>query len=334
MANFGTTIFQRRIEQDRANRERQRLEMTEDRQYDLRVNQLALQEMNAAEETKQRNFWQKLQMAQLMGKASGMDPTYQPPDPKDDALNEQIELGQSLGGTDRRKVQTEQGLKADELKRRQEADALAHFDRTMGFGGQNARAVMDDATRRYIAEGNWANRAQVARASAGGKVPPNFRMASDLSRRFHQEQTYKDAQVVAASSQKIMAADDSGPGDLMMVTAFMKMIDPTTGVRDNERADALRAGGALENAQGYLQSLASPGARLTPAVRALFQQQTRDVMNAHHKRYDAVLRSYQQEMDRWGLDRQHLVDSLGVDENEDLDPSVDNTEDPLDRLGQ
>ena len=81
---------------------------------------------------------------------------------------------------------------------------------------------------------------------------------------------------MAASYQRIKAAskDPSAAGDLAMIFAFMKMLDPTSVVREGEQASAANARGVPETIRNLYNKIMT-GEKLTPPQRKDFVGQAR-----------------------------------------------------------
>lgn len=88
--------------------------------------------------------------------------------------------------------------------------------------------------------------------------------------------------------QRIQAAnqDNTGASDIAMVYSFMKMLDPTSVVREGEFATAQNAGGIPDQIKS-LYNRAISGERLSPEVRNDFMQQAA-------RQYEQQFGSYQQ----------------------------------------
>ena len=95
--SFGQTIFQRRMVQSAADTDRKRQQLVEDRDYDRRMQELALRTIIAEGESKKSDFWQQMQMAQMMGKASATPGSTYKPQTADPRMQESIELGAGMG---------------------------------------------------------------------------------------------------------------------------------------------------------------------------------------------------------------------------------------------
>lgn len=106
---------------------------------------------------------------------------------------------------------------------------------------------------------------------AGGVLPVDKRF--DFEDKLRKEYTTRvkgmtDSQQTMAI-MKASAADGSGAGDLALVTAFMKMLDPGSVVRESEFANARDTAGLLENLKNQAQKL-QKGSFLDPSQRSSF----------------------------------------------------------------
>jgi hypothetical protein len=97
------------------------------------------------------------------------------------------------------------------------------------------------------------------------------------------------------------AADQSGAGDIALVTSFMKMLDPGSVVRETEFATAANAGGLLATLSA-LPNKIEKGEFLTPQQRADFQRLAGRYLDAAKAQEVQVQASYQQIVDNYGLD--------------------------------
>lgn len=97
------------------------------------------------------------------------------------------------------------------------------------------------------------------------------------------------------------ANNPSAAGDLSMIFAFMKMLDPGSVVREQEFANAQNAAGVPDQVRNAYNRAIS-GERLNPTQRADFVQQARNLADAAQGRITAVTREYQGIADEYGWD--------------------------------
>jgi len=96
------------------------------------------------------------------------------------------------------------------------------------------------------------------------------------------------------------AADDSGAGDIALVTSFMKMLDPGSVVRETEFSTAANAGGLL-NSLKAIATKAKKGSFLSQEQRADFQRLAGQYLSAAQQQEGPVRESYQAIIDNYGL---------------------------------
>ena len=107
------------------------------------------------------------------------------------------------------------------------------------------------------------------------------------------------------------AQDNSGAGDIALVTSFMKMLDPGSVVRETEFATAANAGGLLARLSTIAQRVES-GQFLTPAQRADFQRLANQYLQAAQEQEGRVQGSYQRIVDNYGLDPVNVFGARAV----------------------
>ena len=128
------------------------------------------------------------------------------------------------------------------------------------------------------------------------KVAEEARLRGEYSKRTEDLTSAERNQSIIETS----AADNTGAGDIALVTSFMKMLDPGSVVRETEFATAANAGGLL----GRLKSLATKvesGQFLSQEQRTEFQNLSRKFLDAARVQEQGVQQSYQAIVDNYGL---------------------------------
>lgn len=97
------------------------------------------------------------------------------------------------------------------------------------------------------------------------------------------------------------AAKPSAAGDLSMIFAFMKMLDPGSVVREQEFANAQNAAGVPDRIRN-MWNRALEGERLNPNQRADFLNQARQLASSAQNRLTSATREYQGIADQYGYD--------------------------------
>ena len=107
---------------------------------------------------------------------------------------------------------------------------------------------------------------------------------------------------------RIAAAGTSptAAGDAALLTAYMKMLDPTTGVRNEEIRNAENVGGLPQRARGWLEWLKG-GAPLGDDVRKDFMDRAKKLYEQYQKDYEQVGTQYREQAERQGLNPRNVV---------------------------
>ena len=99
---------------------------------------------------------------------------------------------------------------------------------------------------------------------------------------------------------QISAVDDTGAGDIALVTSFMKMLDPGSVVRETEFATAANTGGLFTKLSSLVSKIES-GKFLSPAQRTEFQNLSKKYLDAAKTQEQGVKESYQAIVENYGL---------------------------------
>jgi len=118
---------------------------------------------------------------------------------------------------------------------------------------------------------------------------------------------------------EVSAADQTGAGDIALVTSFMKMLDPGSVVRETEFATAANTGGLLARLKTTVTKI-EDGKFLSPDQRLEFQNLASKYLGAAQDREAVVQSSYGLIVDNYGLNPVNVFGSSAV-------PSVE-TEEP------
>lgn len=210
------------------------------------------------------------------------------------------------------KVQKENEMLADasEIKELQEANFPIWSGMTKG-DYRKAKSELWQAQ----------NREKEARIAAGARREGEEKKdASDLldrEERLRKEwtgsQTYKDAQAISTTYKKIITASDTGPGDISLIFAYMKMIDPSSTVREGEFATAEQAGG-IPGKLLNLYNKAVEGDRLTPQTREQFKREAKALRDATYAQYKQQGDKFRALAKKKGVDPDAVVFSLDDDQ--------------------
>lgn len=101
----------------------------------------------------------------------------------------------------------------------------------------------------------------------GDSAGHNFADENALRSQFHAERPVADYESVLPSYASARSAADNPAGDLNIINAFAKIMDPSTGVREGEAATVAASASAYEQLLGSARSQLTGTGRLTPEIR-------------------------------------------------------------------
>lgn len=96
-------------------------------------------------------------------------------------------------------------------------------------------------------------------------------------------------------------SDQPGPGDIALITSFMKALDPGSVVRETEFATAENAGGVPERVRNAYNKFVS-GGKLTPEIKREFAETATAFYNSRLGTYNAFAQDYRGLIEREGED--------------------------------
>lgn len=107
---------------------------------------------------------------------------------------------------------------------------------------------------------------------------------------------------------------DSGAGDMAMVYGYMKMLDPTSVVREGEYATAENTGGVGEKIYGLYNKIRS-GERLTPAQRQEFLNAAGEIAKDKGERFGKTRSQFEGIAKSTGADPNRIMLDEGISGN-------------------
>jgi len=161
---------------------------------------------------------------------------------------------------------------------------------------QRAQATADRAERRQDqAEENSNRRDEV-----------------NLRREFNNRQEVKDFRTVQSAYNSVQAAarNPSAAGDLSLIFAYMKILDPGSVVREQEFANAQNAAGVPERIRN-LYNRAINGQRLNPNQRNDFLTQANNLFQTRQQTYRGIENEYRGYADSYGVSPDRVAPPQG-----------------------
>jgi hypothetical protein len=163
----------------------------------------------------------------------------------------------------------------------------------------------------------------------GGPADPNtpntkddtriFAKADKLRDEFNTQS--KDFIAVGDSYSTVQAAanDPSAAGDLSMIFAYMKMLDPNSVVREQEFANAQNAAGVPDRIRNQWNKVLE-GERLNPAQRKDFIAQAKKVYEVRKTRHKSIVNRYTEIAKRNKVNPDDVVGDMGVVDQQQTGP--------------
>lgn len=129
-----------------------------------------------------------------------------------------------------------------------------------------------------------------------------FNREKDLSAQYLGTDPLKTYQVVRNGYEKVRSSStlDTGAGDISMIFAYMKMLDPTSVVREGEFATAENAGGVGATVSNLYNRLVS-GERLTPELRKEFLASADEIYNGAASNLSDINDQYSRRAQGWDV---------------------------------
>lgn len=139
-------------------------------------------------------------------------------------------------------------------------------------------------------------------------------LETNLRKEFQATPAYKNWGLASvAFDQVTKAAKNPSPaGDIALITNYMRSLDPSTGVKEQEFQNASSAGGFDDRARAGWERLMS-GQRLTPEQRADFVESARANTLAFKQPYDQARGHYQGLASTYGVDPERVAAAIGMD---------------------
>lgn len=160
--------------------------------------------------------------------------------------------------------------------------------------------------------------------AVGGQLtsyPEDTSDASALRKEFQATGQAKQFQEVQTAFSRVQtAATDSSPaGDIALIFSYMKMLDPSSTVREGEFATAQNSGSVPETIRAMYNKITS-GERLTDVQRNDFVSQARNQYTSYAEGFKTTVDFYNKEAERLGLDPYSVTGAFVVNSDIPLTP--------------
>lgn len=143
---------------------------------------------------------------------------------------------------------------------------------------------------------------------AGRQPAADPKDVANFRKEFAGLQPVKDFETQASAFSRILAsADNPSPaGDLSLIFQYMKILDPSSVVRESEFALAASAGDYGERIQAMVNKI-STGETLSENIRNDFVKRAAELYDAGERRFKDISEQYGSRADRLGYDRADVV---------------------------
>lgn len=164
-------------------------------------------------------------------------------------------------------------------------------------------------------------RINVLQAKQTAKTPDDFKAEDTLRKEVISHPVVKRSQEVRESYNKISQASPDAAGDLSLIFAYMKMLDPASTVREGEFANAQNAGGVDDSIKN-LYNKARSGERLNPRQREMFKSQAKRLFEVHSAEEQKVLDRYKGITGRRGLNFKNIYEEPAIEPSANTDDVI------------
>jgi len=164
-----------------------------------------------------------------------------------------------------------------------------------GKGGLLQRLVGADGRVIYEAPQS------LSRASSPFGSGTEAGMIMRLRNDYRQQPFVKNARTIDQAYQRIQDTEDNAVGDLSLIFAYMKMLDPESVVRETEFANAQNAAGVPDQIRNLFNRVAK-GERLNPNQRAQFRAQAKRLAEGARKQRQESNAEFRRLSSKFGID--------------------------------
>lgn len=156
-----------------------------------------------------------------------------------------------------------------------------------------------------------------------------FTFAKDLRAEFNK--LTSDSREIEDAVINIRNTPDSGAGDISLITAFMKMIDPGSTVREGEFATAKNAGGVPDKFKNFWNQLVR-GDKLGPAARKATREAAEVLFQNSRKRIEKEKKRLGPVIKNFGINPENVFGPIATEEEVPAGAVADMSDEELSAL--
>lgn len=297
ISNAGNNFMQTFLAAQQAKRQ----QIQQERNNAIEDRNLARQDLQDARQERLRTAVQKF----YGGDESALDNEFGPEKQQIEAQRAQLQATKIKTAEDTQQIRDNllrQGLEATATDPKNWYGFRNYAIRTKMFGEDELSPEPPSPDKIMAGLGRFKMKALVKE----GKDP-----TMDLRKEFQGNQVYKDTQQLATAYNKILSTSDTGAGDMSLIFAYMKMLDPGSTVREGEYATAQNVGSIPQNiVSAYNRAVT--GEKLAPEIRQAFKDEAGKVFSVQKGRYDALANEYRRLSTSLGVDPMNVVLDIGI----------------------
>lgn len=197
---------------------------------------------------------------------------------------------------------TTKGVTANYAEQKAKAE-IAQMGAELGLTKAQTRQAMASAAS--LSASAQKTVLEMESLKANGGVPPEKKFEQEQKLRAEYHAQAKPFTDMKEAYGRIVSAEQTGPGDIAIVYSYMKILDPTSVVREGEFATAQNSAGVPEAIRALANKVAN-GQRLTPKQRNDFISQSKSLMNKAGVREKEVRKGIDTIAGNYGLNKQNI----------------------------
>ena len=146
------------------------------------------------------------------------------------------------------------------------------------YAWNSATATMEPVGEAYLADVYHA---------PGTSKDDDTKAGATLRTEFNNHPVVKNHAIVSSAYDNLLNNEETGAGDMTLIYQYIKMLDPTTGVKEGEYASAADTAG-IPSLIRNLYNKAVDGEKLQPEQRQSFISQAGKIYETSKRQYDTV----------------------------------------------
>lgn len=208
-------------------------------------------------------------------------------------------LGALMGGRDGAMLGAQQGAQAgasvftadakreDEQRKQEAADEKREQQKEEDFEEFQRREDYKAGKKIEVKETPPGKAPATPKPAAGPKPPDAIKGEDKLRNEWIKHPTTARTEKIRAAYNSLAASRADAAGDLSLIFQYMKMLDPTSTVREGEQASAQNAAGVDDQIRNMYNRIVS-GERLSEDQRAQFKGQAKALLDAQESEQTKV----------------------------------------------